>query len=254
MEFRSKELYADLHVNEGKPLVVIIGGSRAGIWSIAPSFLDYLKRHYSVLLLAYFGVDGLPKKLKQVPLEYFIRGIEKVRALLKLKDQEVAIIGNSKGGEAALLISEYVNPRAVIACVPSCYVWQGIPKDVFDMMFPRSSWTCQGKPLPFIRMRYDRKILRDIRNKVFRSCYQKSMDANIDPKVRIDLSRYRGKLLLLSSDVDTYWPSKEMCEILVRDFHIDVTHKVLHLTGHYFQEYEESIRETIQFLESAMGS
>jgi hypothetical protein len=42
IEFRSKDLYADLYENPGKPLIAIIGGSRGGIWSrISPEFLDY---------------------------------------------------------------------------------------------------------------------------------------------------------------------------------------------------------------------
>jgi hypothetical protein len=68
-------------------------------------------------------------------------------------------------------------------------------------------------------------------------------------EAKIDLSQYKGKLLLLSSVVDNFWPSKEMCDVIVRDYKIDVTHKVLNLTGHYFQDYEESIKETINFLE-----
>jgi hypothetical protein len=104
MEFRSKELYADLYENEGKPLVLIIGGSREGVWSVSPLLLDYLKEHYNVLIFAYFGVDKLPKSLNKIPLEYFIHGINLVKAKLNLQDQDIAIIGNSKGAEAALLL------------------------------------------------------------------------------------------------------------------------------------------------------
>jgi hypothetical protein len=71
----------------------------------------------------------------------------------------------------------------------------------------------------------------------------------MNAEARIDLSQYKGKLLLLSAKVDNYWPSKEMSDSIVRDFKIDVVHKVLDLNGHYFQEYDESINETISFLE-----
>jgi hypothetical protein len=250
MEFRSKELYTDLHENEGKPLVVIIGGSRAGIWSVSPLLLDYLKEHYNVLIFAYFGVDKLPKSLNKIPLGYFIHGINLVKAKLNLQDQDITIIGNSKGAEATLLlISRFIHARATISCVPSCYVWQGIPSNVFEILFPTSSWTYNNKQLPFIKMKYDMKIIRDMKNKIYRSCYVKSISQNMNNEAKIDLSQYKGKLLLLSSDVDNFWPSKEMCDVIVRDYKIDVTHKVLNLTGHYFQDYEESIKETINFLE-----
>jgi hypothetical protein len=250
MEFRSKELYADLYEKEDKPLVVIIGGSRAGIWSVSPLLLDYLKEHYNVLIFAYFGVDNLPKSLNKIPLGYFIHGINLVKAKLNLQDQDITIIGNSKGAEAALLlISRFIHARATIACVPSCYVWQGIPSNVFEILFPTSSWTYNNKQLPFVKMKYDIKIIRDMKNKIYRSCYVKSISQNMNNEAKIDLSQYKGKLLLLSSDVDNFWPSKEMCDVIVRDYKIDVTHKVLNLAGHYFQDYEESIKETINFLE-----
>jgi hypothetical protein len=99
-QFRSNELYADLYENGNKPLVVIIGGSQVGVWSISPLLLNYLKIHYNVLIFAYFGVDGLPKTLRRVPLEYFINGINKVKNQLDLENKDVTFIGNSKGAEA----------------------------------------------------------------------------------------------------------------------------------------------------------
>ena len=41
-EYRTKELYGDFYENEGKPLVVIIGGSRPGL--PAPLNQDFLER------------------------------------------------------------------------------------------------------------------------------------------------------------------------------------------------------------------
>ncbi|HNY03007.1 MAG TPA: hypothetical protein PKG48_10490, partial [Bacteroidales bacterium] len=68
--FRTKELYADLYKNGGKPLVVIIGGSSPDIWThIDPSLMNYLIEHYNVLVFAYFGVNGLPKYLKNIPMK-----------------------------------------------------------------------------------------------------------------------------------------------------------------------------------------
>jgi hypothetical protein len=40
-----------------------------------------------------------------------------------------------------------------------------------------------------------------------------------------------------------------MCNVIERDFKIDVNHKVLNLSGHHFLEYDESINEIIIFLE-----
>ena len=250
MEFRSRELYADLYENEGKPLMAIVGGSREGIAIVSPKLLDYLKMHYNVLVFAYFGVGQLPNALEKIPLEYFINGIKQVMKLVRIQDQDIFLIGNSKGGEAILLlISKHISAKAAIACVPSCYVWQGIPRNLFSALFPRSSWTFNKSQIPFIKFKYDRQIIRDMRNNIYLSCSIKSISKNKNLNAKIDLNQYKGRLLLLSAEVDPYWPSKEMCNAIERDAKIDVTHKVLNLNGHHFLEYDESIKEMISFLE-----
>lgn len=254
VEFRSNELYADLYENERKPLIAIVGGTKEGIAVVSPKLLDYLKVHYNVLVLAYFGVGKLPNGLEKIPLEYFINGISQVRKLLQIQDQDISLIGNSKGGEAILLlISKHISAKAAIACVPSCYVWQGIPRNLFSVLFPRSSWTFNKKQIPFIKFKYDRQIIKDIRNNICLSCSIKSISKNKNLNAKIDLNQYQGKLLLLSAEVDNYWPSKEMCNVIERDAKIDVTHKVLNLNGHHFLEYDESIKEIVTFLEETRG-
>jgi len=252
IQFRTKELYADLYKNKGKPLVVIIGGSSAGIWAhIDTSFMNYLTANYNVLVFAYFGVEGLPKYLKKVPLEYFINGINQIKDILMLKDTEITFIGNSKGAEATLLIvSKYFSRCNTVACVPSCYVWQGITKSAKDFFSVKSSWTYQNKELPFIKLRFDSETIRDLINKSYCSSYEKGIKHYMNAKTIIDLSNFKGRLLLLSAEQDNYWPSKLMCEKIANNFKIDVIHKVLNLREHYFQEYEEPINEIIKFLEA----
>jgi uncharacterized protein len=179
-----------------------------------------------------------------------MNGINLIKDKFKIENDKIVIIGNSKGAEATLLISQYINAHAIIACVPSCYVWQGLPKGIMDIITPKSSWTINEKELPFIRMKFNLGIIKDIKNKIYRTCYEKSINDNRTKNVSISLSQYTGKLLLLSSDLDTYWPSTEMCENLIENNNRDITHKVLHIDGHYFQEINESISETINFLES----
>lgn len=251
IEYRSKELYADFYKHEGKPLLALIGGSREGIWSrISPDFLEYLQDHYNLLIFAYFGVDGLPKKLCKIPLEYFINGITFIQNTMGINDENTIILGNSKGAEAALLISKYVKAHAIIACVPSCYVWQGLQRGIMDVIRPKSSWTMNGKELAYIRMKFDRNVMKDIKNKVYRTCYEKSIQENRTKHVEINIEDYAGKLFLLSSDIDSFWPSKEMSDILATRKKKDVIHKVLHVSGHYFQDVQEAIEETKHFLES----
>jgi hypothetical protein len=120
---------------------------------------------------------------------------------------------------------------------------------LFSVLFSRPSWTYNGKPIPYIKFKYNKQIIRDIKNKIFLSCSIKSISKNKNLKAKINLDQYKGKLLLLSAEVDNYWTSKEMCNVIERDFKIDVTHKVLNINGHYFLEYDESVKEIIDFLE-----
>jgi hypothetical protein len=76
----------------------------------------------------------------------------------------------------------------------------------------------------------------------------KSISQNKNLHSRIDLNQYKGKLLLLSAEVDNYWPSKQMRNEIARHAKIDVTHKVLNLSGYPFFEYDKSIKEITSLL------
>ncbi|HBE80461.1 MAG TPA: acyl-CoA thioester hydrolase [Firmicutes bacterium] len=248
-EYRTKELYGDFYENGNKPLLVVIGGSIAGFPTISKNLMEYLKANYNVLVLAYFGVGDLPKRLERIPLEYFIHAVEYFKNSLKLADEQVFIIGSSKGGELVLLlISGYIHPRAAIACVPSCYVWQGIPDGTGSILFPKSSWTFDGKDIPYIKFRYNQKIIKDLQNKVYVSCHEESIQRNKNSQALIQVNNFQGQLLLLSAETDWYWPSMEMCNRMKQKGGNNIHHIALNLEGHHFLQYKESGREIIDFL------
>lgn len=256
--YRKKELYGDYYENGNKnrPLLVIIGGSKSGIPAIGNSLFDYFKLNYNVLVLAYFGVGQLPKNLERIPLEYFINAIGYFKEKLNITDNEIVLVGSSKGGELVLLlISKFINFSITIACVPSCYVFQAIPTSVFSIISPKSSWTIKNKEIPFVKFRFNKKILRDIRNKIYLSCYEKSIELNKNNKGSINIKNYTGKLLLISAENDKYWPSKDMSNCLEKSGNRNnIRHIVLDVEGHYLLEYEKSGTEILKYLESNAGS
>jgi hypothetical protein len=254
-EFRSKEVYGDLYENGSRPLVVVLGGSKAGIPSIGKTLSDYLTSNHSVLLSAYFGVGSLPRTLERVPVEYFVNAVNVVREELRLGGNRVVLIGNSKEGEIALLLSKHLESIATIACVPGCYVFQGLPVRFSSVLFPKSSWSLKGRELPYVKFSFSRALMRDARNGIYSTTYARSIERNFRRDAVITLDGYRGKILLLSAENDRYWPSKEMCETLLRNRGgSSIEHIVLDLEGHHFLEYEQSINEIVRFLEKNVSS
>ncbi|MBW9154051.1 acyl-CoA thioester hydrolase/BAAT C-terminal domain-containing protein [Clostridium estertheticum] len=250
-EYRTKETYGDFYENAGKPLVVILGGSRSGLPSpLSEYLLDYLKPNYNVLLLAYFGVGDLPKTLERISMEYFVNAISFVKEKHKIADNQVVIIGQSKGGEAALLLSNYMESAITIACVPSCYVFQGLPVTPSNMKSPKSSWSFNNYDLPYIKFYLDKNAMKEAEKKNYCRCYEMSIENNLNKDALININNYKGKILLLSAENDNYWPSKKMSNILVKNSNNkdNINHIVLELEGHYFLKYKQSVNEIINFL------
>ncbi len=250
--YRTKDIYGNFYANGNKPLVVLINGSRPGIpETINTAFLNYLKDRYNVLLLAYFGVGQLPKTLERVPIEYFINSIEYFKKKIGISNEKIIIIGNSKGAEAALLLAKYYNSAITIGCVPSCYVFQGlsdIPSGISEMISnPKSSWTYKGLEVPYIRFSMDNESLKDAADNFFCTCYEKSIKKYFNKDAIIDVKNYTGKILLLSSKHDPYWPSKEMSEFL-SCHNKNIQHICLDLKGHYYLQYDESTNIIIDYL------
>jgi dienelactone hydrolase len=55
------------------PAVIVLGGSDGGLREGSAAVLA--RQGYATLALAYFGVEGLPPELVEVPVEYFGRAI-----------------------------------------------------------------------------------------------------------------------------------------------------------------------------------
>ena len=258
-EYRTREIYGDFYENEGKPLVVIIGGSRPGLPApLSEDLINYLKSNYNVLLLAYFGVLDLPKSLEMVPMEYFINAIGFIKEKHKIADNQVVVIGQSKGGEAALLLSNYMESAITIVCVSTCYVFQGLPENLFSMGIaePKSSWSFNNKELPYIKFDFDKEDIEDAKNKHFCKIHEKSIEKNYNKDAVINLDNYKGKIFLLSAENDQYWQSKKMSNILVENCKNknNISHISLDLEGHYFLNYEQSVNEIINYLKENVPS
>jgi dienelactone hydrolase len=168
-------LYLPRHTAGRRPGVLVFGGSGGGLTTSMAAAL--LAAHgYPSLALAYFKVPGLPQSLHDIPLEYFTSALEVLRAQPGVDPRHLLVAGESRGGEAALLLGAHF-PRlvnGVIAGVPSSVVYPGWP----DTSKP--AWTLRGRPLPAPRG---------------------------TPQAVIPVERIRGPILLTCGEQDMVWPS-----------------------------------------------
>tara|TARA_Y100000815_G_scaffold263252_1_gene277598 strand:- start:522 stop:1484 length:963 start_codon:yes stop_codon:yes gene_type:complete len=188
------------------PVILVLGGSEGGEASAQTMGRRLASEGYGVLALAWFGTEGLPEQLQEIPLEYFRTAIDWIGDQPRTDADHVGIFGVSKGGEAVLLIASR-DPRihAVVAAVPSSVVWPGINRA--NYMDIKSGFSEGGVPLPYLPYDTSRAFtgIHDL--------YQRSL-ANRDahPDAIIPVERINGPILLISAQDDALWPSTLMSE------------------------------------------
>ena len=122
--------------------VLLIGGSGGSEPSYAGQALA--EEGIAALSVAYFAWPGLPAQLRGIPLEYFFSALEILRDVLPSPPPPIAVLGMSRGSEAAMLtaIHSPVPVRAVVATVPGNLVAGSLPPGA-------PAWLLDGQPLPY---------------------------------------------------------------------------------------------------------
>jgi dienelactone hydrolase len=189
-------LYGDVFDPAGsgrRPAALVIGGSDGGLTTGGEAAL--LASHgYPAMALAYFHAPGLPRELKDIPLEYFARALRRLRARPDVDPRHVVVVGVSRGGEASLLIGA-TYPRlvnGVAALVPS-----NVVNPSTDGRW--AAWTLGGRPVPHIRP-VDFGDPDPVRT----------------PDAVIRVERIAGPVLTASGGVDVLWPSYDYAEAVHR--------------------------------------
>jgi len=208
-----------------RPAVIALGGAGGGLSEGGAETLAV--EGFAALALAYFGIDPLPEDLVEIPLEYFERAIAWLKAQPEVDADRVAIVGNSKGGELALLLgATYPEAiKAVVGYAPSGVVWQGIP---FDREAyhggPRSPWSLRGEPVPFAVPSGPRafEVVRmtesffDGRPISTRSFYERALDDETAvATASIAVEKIDAPVLLVSGTDDRLWPSTRLSEMVI---------------------------------------
>jgi len=202
-------LVATLHLpleSGRRPAVIVLSGSDGGI-ATANMFGEPLAASgFVALCLAYFAMDGLPRDLSRIPLEYFKKAIDWLRANPAVDADRLGVFGMSRGGEAALLVAAtFPAIRAVVANVPSHVVWQGINS---DPAIKTSSWTIAGADLPYAALVAPQEGLS------WRDWFAVSL-RTAPAEAAIPVERINGAVLFMTGTADGVWPCSEMADAAI---------------------------------------
>ena len=188
-----------------------------------------------------------PPGICEVPLETFTPALNQLASY----SDHLAVLGTSKGAEAALLLAaDDPRIRTVAALSPSSVVWANIGPGLNGQESPpHSSWTRAGNPLPFVpydQAWHDKRAAQATTNTTtpappaFRTLYEQSLTTHADhvPAAQIPVESIRGEVILSSGGDDQVWPSDRFARDIVtrrRAHGLSTIHVTLAAAGHRVQ-------------------
>lgn len=171
----------------------------------------------TAMALAYVKEEGLPKQFCHVPIDSLEAAAKRLHGM---GYEKVGLWGLSKGAELALtagsLLPGLVN--AVVAVAPMNTVCQGFCKGKGISIAPGSSWSFHGEELPYTRFALEKFPLGQVLRNSIRAKELTMYDLYLplvnkpNPAAIIRVEQITGPVLLISSKMDTMWPSAAAAE------------------------------------------
>jgi dienelactone hydrolase len=185
-------------------LVIVVGGSEGGIgWARRISAL--LAHHgFVALAIPYIRLNDLPSDLAEIPLERISDATSWLTS--RFPQRPLMALGYSRGAEMVVAAAA-INPSIsrIVAISPGSVVHQAALPGT-----PRSSWTVNGKPLPFLR--YLPQDAAPAPGDSMSLRLSALGSAPFTGPEHIAVEKIKGPLLLISGDRDRVWPSSLMAE------------------------------------------
>lgn len=253
MNIIEKNLLARYFTSKNKierPVVIVVSGSDGRIEKAQAIAELFAMKGYSALAVCYFGLEGTPKNLNCIPLEYIENSITWLKKQDTVNKNKIAIYGRSKGGEMVLLAASLLKDiSCVIANMPSCYAYEGIKKG--GLPAHHSSWMYKGEEIPCLKFSYSimfQLVIKMIQHKAgaLSWMYKKLIDGGNTDDATIDVNKINGPILMISSETDSIWPSKMHSEIVMKllkksDFKYEYKHSTYEKSGHMITVPYQSI-------------
>jgi pimeloyl-ACP methyl ester carboxylesterase len=183
--------------------VLLIGGSEGhlpGDRDVAPALA---RLGFLTLGVDYHDGLGGKRTLSNIPIENFVKGVAWLRAHSPVKD--VAVIGESRGTEAALLTAIEDHSIAGVAVIsPSSVVWGGYGSESAN---DSSAWMWRGQALPFLHFPDNAPSGEASFNAALNQMKE-------DSAAEIRVEEIQGPIFLASSEADAVWPSARMAQAI----------------------------------------
>jgi hypothetical protein len=154
-----------------------------------------------------FGDSDQPPGICEVPLETFAPALDRLAGLA----DHLAVVGTSKGAEAALVLAARDNRiRSVAAFSPTSVVWANVGPGHDGAVRPcRSGWSAAGQPLPFVPYDDTWQSANEGTAPSYRGLYEQSLNtfANQVTAATIPVETIEGRVLVTGGGDDQVWPS-----------------------------------------------
>lgn len=227
-----------------RPAIIVLGGSEGGINEKTAALLA--SHGFSVLALAYFGIEKRQAQLREIPLEYVEFALHWIKGRREVQAGGIGIHGTSRGSELALwsatLFPEII---ATVSLNGSAVSFCGIVPWTEEPTLP-PAWTYQGQPLPYlqpdnpIELALECKEMWVNRKGNPLRLWHDGLSKNVEllEKATIPLEKMHGELLMVSGLGDESWDSATLsARGFNRKMHASPSERSKHLryegAGHY---------------------
>ncbi len=190
---------------EPLPVIITLSGSNGGLSETRAKLLA--SNGFAVFALGYFGAEGLPSKLQDIPLEYFETAFAWLKNQPNIDASKIGLYGISRGAELALILGSFFpdSVQAVVAVAPSSVVYGALNE--------ANAWVYHGKPIlpfaPILQTDYSDGKGQDSANPATtRQDFVEGMSqTEAFEAAAIPVEKIRCPILLVSGGDDQMWPS-----------------------------------------------